>query len=89
MTRGRDGITANGAPLLAPSSAVNGGPKGELGGRLQSRRDTFGLFDRPSMGASVAFRRDSMAATLYAVQNDSTGDKEEDEGSSSEDEYSR
>ena len=33
------------------------------------RRASFGIFDRAGFG-TVAFRRDSMAATLFAVQND-------------------
>ena len=32
-------------------------------------RPSFGIFDRAGFG-TVAFRRDSMAATLFAVQND-------------------
>ena len=33
------------------------------------RRASFGIFDRAGFG-TVTFRRDSMAATLFAVQND-------------------
>ena len=86
VARGRNGDAVSGS-LFSSSSSASGNSKGELSGRLNTRRDTFGLFDRPSMGASVAFRRDSMAATLYAVQNDSTGDRDshDDDESSDED----
>ena len=39
-------------------------PEGAAG-----RRESFGIFDRAGFG-TVTFRRDSMAATLFAVQND-------------------
>ena len=34
-----------------------------------AHRASFGIFDRAGFG-TVTFRRDSMAATLFAVQND-------------------
>ena len=37
---------------------------------LTQRRDTFGIFGRPGFG-EMTFRRDSMAATLLAVENSS------------------
>ena len=37
------------------------------------RRASFGIFDRAGFG-TVTFRRDSMAATLFAVQNDDRWD---------------
>ncbi|TRY77153.1 hypothetical protein TCAL_00067 [Tigriopus californicus] len=43
--------------------------------RLALRRDTFGIFERPGFG-EMAFRRESMAATLMAVSNDVGSDGE-------------
>jgi hypothetical protein len=48
------------------------------------RRDTFGIFDRPGFG-NVTFRRDSMAATLMAVEAEAEGSGSDDEKANNSD----
>ncbi len=53
----------------------------------QAQRDFSGIFDRPGFG-SVAFRRGSLAHTLFAIQNDesdnNTSDEEDADGHSTD-----
>ena len=65
-TEGDDegGVGSGGGGAMGRMSTL-----GVVPGNDGIRRASFGIFDRAGFG-TVTFRRDSMAATLFAVQND-------------------
>ena len=62
-----DAGSGGGGRMVAAAAGRN--TLGVVPGNDGIRRASFGIFDRAGFG-TVTFRRDSMAATLFAVQND-------------------